>query len=189
MVTISPLVSGSILNWNVKEGDKVKKGQVLGNQDVVSLLSSSDLNPAGLKSTADSILSKAEIVSPLDGSIVQSNVIIGQTVAPGTTVAVVADTSNMFIKANIEETNIFKIKAGQRVNISIDAYPGKNFTGSVVMVGQATQSAFSQYPSLNTSGTYSKVKQLIPVRISIINDENLPLMIGMNATVKVSIKN
>jgi multidrug resistance efflux pump len=118
---------------------------------------------------------------------VQSNIVIGQTVAPGATVATVADTSNMFIKANIEETNIFKIRTGQRVSISIDAYPRKKFTGSVVMIGQATQSAFSQFPSLNTSGTYSKVKQLIPVKISIINEENLPLLIGMNATVKVSI--
>ncbi|HWQ30043.1 MAG TPA: hypothetical protein VN549_03545, partial [Negativicutes bacterium] len=55
-------------------------------------------------------------------------------------------------------------------------------------VGQATQSVFSAYPSLNTSGTFSKVTQLIPVKISIINEQNLEFMPGMNATVKIHLE-
>ena len=55
------------------------------------------------------------------------------------------------IKANIEETDIFKIKVGQKVEIKIDAYPGKKFTGYVESIGAATQNALSQSASLNTS--------------------------------------
>jgi len=188
MVNVVPLVSGTITSWDVEEGDEVNQGQVLGKQDVFSLVSSSKVDQNALENTSTSILGKAEIKAPIDGKIVQSNVIKGVTATVGSTVAVVADTSDMFIKVNIEETNIFKIKVQQKVSIKIDAYPGKSFAGYVEFIGTATQNAFSQFASMNTSGTYSKVTQLIPVRISIINDENLPMLIGMNATVKISIK-
>lgn len=187
-VNVTPLVSGTIESWDVQEGEDVKQGQVLGKQDVSALVSSSRVDQTALENSADSILSKAEIKSPIDGTVVQSNVLKGATASIGTTVAVVADTTNLFIKANVEETDIFKIKVGQRVTIKMDAYPRKTFTGYVETIGAATQNAFSQFPSLNTSGTYSKVTQLIPVRITLINDENLPLLIGMNATVKISIR-
>ncbi|QOX62097.1 HlyD family secretion protein [Anoxybacterium hadale] len=187
-VNVMPLVSGTVASWNVEEGQDVKEGQVLGKQDLSSLISSSKVDQNALENSADSLLSKAEIKAPIDGRVVQSNVIKGSTAAAGSTVAVMADTSNLFIKANIEETDIFKVKTGQRVTIKIDAYPGKKFNGYVESIGAATQTAFSQTASLNTSGTYSKVVQLIPVRISLINDEELPLILGMNATVKISIK-
>ena len=188
MVNVVPMVTGTVTSWDVGEGDIVKQGQVLGKQDVFSLVNTSKVDQTALENSSTSILAKAEIRSPIDGEIVQSNVLKGSTATVGSTVAVVADTSDMFIKANIEETNIFKIKEQQKVSINIDAYPGKTFTGYVEFIGSSTQSAFSQFGSINTSGTYSKVVQLIPVRISIVNDENLPMLIGMNATVKISIK-
>lgn len=187
-VNVMPLVSGTITSWSVEEGQYVKEGHVLGKQDISSLINSSKVDQAALENSADSLLSKAEIKAPIDGKVVQSNVMKGSTAAAGSTVAVMADTSNLFIKANVEETDIFKIKPGQRVTIQIDAYPGKKFSGYVETIGAATQTAFSQNASMNTSGTYSKVVQLIPVRISLINEEDLPLILGMNATVKISIK-
>ena len=185
-VKVMPLVSGTIESWDVKEGDDVKKDQVLGRQDVSSQISSSNVDQSALESSAD--LSKAEIKAPIDGKIMQSNVIKGSTAAAGATVAVLADTSNLYIKANIEETDILNIKVGQKVSIKIDAYPGKRFTGYVESISSATQSVLTGATSINTSGTYSKVTQLIPVKITIINDENLPMIIGMNATVKISIR-
>ncbi len=104
-------------------------------------------------------------------------------------IATVADTAHIYVKANIEETDISKIKLGQKVDLKIDAYPNQSFAGYVESIGQATQSAFSQLPSLNTSGTFSKVTQLIPVKISIRDANNLTLMPGMNATVKIHVKN
>ena len=187
MVTITPLVTGNVLVWNVREGDEVKNGQILGRQDLGSMVQSSAVNASSLSSAADSLINKADIKTPIDGKIVQSNVIQGETIAPGMQVAVVADTYNMYIKANVEETSIFRIKEGQKVSIFIDAYPNKAFTGFVESIGQATQSAFSTMPSLNTSGTYTKTTQLIPVKINLVNNENLPLMLGMNATVKIRV--
>ncbi|OPY57401.1 MAG: putative multidrug resistance protein EmrK [Pelotomaculum sp. PtaU1.Bin035] len=188
MITLTPEVTGKVKSWDVREGDYVKAGQVLGKQDVSALVTNTAMNPQTLAYSADTIISKADIKSPIDGKVVQSNVIKGQVVSPGMEIAAIADTSHIYIKANIEETDIIKIKPGQKVEIKIDAYPRQTFYGYVESIGQATQSAFSQFPSLNTSGTFSKVTQLIPVKIAITNVDNLTLMLGMNATVKIQIK-
>jgi multidrug resistance efflux pump len=188
MVTVTPEVTGKIKSWDIKEGEYVKMGQVLGRQDISMLVSNSVINPQALNSTADSIISKADIKSPIDGKVIQTNVVNGQVLSPGMEAATIADTDNIYIRAHIEETEVFKIKQGQKVDITIDAYPGKAFTGYIENIGQATQSVFSTFPSLNTSGEYSKVTQLIAVKISIANEENLILMPGMNAEVKVHIK-
>lgn len=188
MINIMPAVSGNIATWDVHEGEKVKKGQVLGKVDVSTLVNSNSINKDALETNADSILSKAEIKSPIEGTIEKSNVLKGVTVSQANTVAVVADTSDFFIKANVEETDIFKIKVGQKVSVKIDAYPRKQFEGYVEMISPATQSAFSQISSINTSGTFSKVTQLIPIKITLVNDGDLPMLIGMNATVKIKIK-
>lgn len=188
MVTITPEITGKVTSWDVKEGDSVKSGQILGKQDVSALVTTSALSPQTLGNSADSIISKANIKSPIDGKVVYSDVVAGQVIAPGTDIAVIADTSHFYIKANIEETDIFRIKQGQKVDIHIDAYPNRDFEGYVESISQATESAFSQTLSLNTSGTYSKVTQLIEVRISINNVEQIQLMPGMNATVKIHVK-
>jgi multidrug resistance efflux pump len=133
------------------------------------------------------MVSKADIKSPMDGKVIMSNVIKGEVLTPGMEIATIADTAHIYIKANIEETNILNIQSGQKVDIQIDAYPHKTFQGNVESIGQATTGAFSTTLSLNTSGTYSKVTQLIPVHIAIINTNNLTLMPGMNATVKIHI--
>lgn len=188
MVAITPEVTGKIDSWKVKEGDYVKKGQIIGHQDISALISSSAINPQSLNNAADSVVSKADIKSPIDGKVVLSSAVIGQVASPGIEIAEIADISNIYIKANIEETSILKVKEGQKVDIKIDAYPGKVFEGYVKSIGQATESAFSSYLSLNTSGEYSKQTQYIPVKIGIQNAENLTLIPGMNATVKIYIK-
>lgn len=188
MVTLTPEITGKVRTWEVKEGDVVKAGQVLGKQDTSALITSSAINPQAMANSADSIISKAEIKSPIDGRVVQSNVIEGQVVSPGIEIATIADTSHFYIKAHVEETDILKIEKGQQVDIRIDAYPGEKFAGYVESIGEATTSAFNTMPSLNTSGTYSKVTQLIPVNITILDAEQLRLMLGMNATVKIHIR-
>jgi len=188
MVTLTPELTGKVKDWTIKEGDLVKAGQVLGKQDLSTAITSTALNPQTMINSADTFVSKADIKSPIDGKVVQSNVVKGEVISPGMEIATIADMSHIYIKANIEETDIFSIKTGQTVDINIDAYPHKRFSGYVESIGQATASAFSQLPSLNTSGTFSKVTQLIPIHIAINNADDLTLMPGMNAIVKIHIK-
>lgn len=185
MITIIPQVTGKLTSWNVKEGDEVKAGQVLGVQDVSALVTSAATNPDTLANSAGSIIEDAEIRSPIDGQVVQNDVINGQVVSPSTEVATIADTSHFYIQANVEETSILRIRQGQVVDVHIDAYPHRSFKGYVESIEPVTQTAFSPLPNLNTSGTYSKVTQLIPVKIDVTDAGNLTLMLGMNAEVKI----
>lgn len=188
IITLTPEVTGKLKDWDVKEGDFVRAGQVLGKQDLSMVVTSTAMSPQALASSADTMISKADIKSPIDGKIVLSNVVKGQVISPGMEIAAIADTSHIYVKANIEETEIIRIRQGQKVDIKIDAYSNKTFTGYVESIGQATQSAFSQFPSLNTSGNFSKVTQLIPVKIAITDADNPTLLLGINATVKIHVK-
>lgn len=166
MYSITPVTAGKILEWNVHAGDLVKKDEVLGRQEVLPY-----------------------ITSPIDGTIVKTDVIKNQSVAATAQLAVIADTSNMYIGVNVEETDIMKIKVGQEVKVDIDAYPNKTFKGKVTEIDNATQTYFStSATSLTTSGTYTKVTQLIPVKVTIENKDNLPMTLGMNAVVKIKVR-
>ena len=188
MIDVYPLVTGKLTDWNANVGDMVTADQVLGHQDTSTLVTSSATNSSALSSAADSVASKSVITSPIDGMVIQSSVVNGEMVAPGTALAVVAKISDMYITANVEETNIFKIKEGQQVDITIDAYPGQTFHGYVVQIGKATNSLFNMFSNITTSGTFSKTTQLLPVKVSIDNASDLTLYPGFNATVKVHIQ-
>ncbi|MDX9871395.1 MAG: efflux RND transporter periplasmic adaptor subunit [Clostridia bacterium] len=165
MYTITHIAAGKLLEWNIQAGDTVEKNQVLGRTE-----------------------SLPYVTSPTAGTVIQNNAAKDQMVAPTTALAVVADTNNLYIGVNIEETDIINVKIGHAVDVSIDAYPGKTFEGVVGEIDQVTQTYFSGSASFSTSGTYTKVTQLIPVKVYIANPENLPLTFGMNATVKIHIK-
>jgi multidrug resistance efflux pump len=89
---------------------------------------------------------------------------------------------------NVEETRITQVSIGQKVDVKIDAYPGSTFEGTVTEIGSTTQTYFSATSSFTTSGTYTKVTQNIPVKVEISNPDGLPLIFGMNATVKFYVK-
>lgn len=165
MYTITPVTNGKVIEWNVDVGDVVKKDQVLGRQQVLPY-----------------------ITSPINGTIVKNDVVKNETVSAATPLAIVADTDNMYVGVNIEETDIRKILVGQDVKITLDAYPDKTFKGKVTEIDNTTQTYFSGTSSLSTSGTYTKVTQLVPVKVSIENNDNLPLTLGMNAIVKIKLK-
>ena len=101
---------------------------------------------------------------------------------------VVAKTTDIYITANVEETNILKIQPGQNAVITLDAY-GRSFNGYVETVNTVTSTKLTgSVSSFTTSGTYTKVTQLIPVKIRVLDEIDLANIIGTNATVKIRIK-
>lgn len=184
MLPVTPPITGSITSWNVKVGDMVTQGQILGKQDTSILLST---NPA-LSSSHSTLDTMSQIKSPIDGKIIQSNAIAGQMAAPGTSLAYVANTGNAYISANIKETSIQNVVVGQKADITIDAYPNIIFLGTVSSIGQATSSTFSLFPAQNASGSYTKVTQVIPVKITISDFRGADMMPGMNASVRINLR-
>ncbi len=157
--------SGQLINMNVSQGDEVKAGQILAQ-----------------------VQHSPYLRSPADGTVTEVNMQKGDYATLGDVVLVVANTSDMYITANVEETNILKIHPGQSVTVSLDAY-GQSFDGYVEDVNTVTSTELTGSAiSFTTSGTYTKVTQLIPIKIKLLDDVDLADIIGTNATVKVRIK-
>jgi multidrug resistance efflux pump len=72
---------------------------------------------------------------------------------------------DIWITANYKETQLERVKPGQKVKIKVDTYPGKVFYGKVDSVTAGTGSVFSLLPPENATGNYVKVVQRIPVKI------------------------
>ncbi|MDR1206716.1 MAG: efflux RND transporter periplasmic adaptor subunit, partial [Peptococcaceae bacterium] len=140
---VAPSLAGALSRLTVKEGDLVKENEIIGRIDTGAYLR-----------------------SPAQGKVVKIGAAENQLVAQTSVVAVIADTADVFILANIEETEISRVAAGQSVEVRLDAHRGKRFEGYVSEIESATQAALTgANTGLTTSGTYSKVTQLIPVKI------------------------
>jgi membrane fusion protein (multidrug efflux system) len=135
-------------------------------------------------------LSYAYLIAPCDGFISKKNVQPGQLVNPGQILMSIVDDSQLWITANFKETQVERMKVGQDVSVSVDAYPDKTFKGKIESIQAATGSKFSLLPADNATGNFVKVVQRIPVRISLIDDKNdaFDLRAGMNVNVAVKVK-
>ena len=135
-------------------------------------------------------LSYAYLIAPCDGFVSKKNVQVGQLVNPGQTLMSIVDDAQLWITANFKETQIEKMKEGQDVEVTVDAYDGKKFKGKIESIQAATGSKFSLLPADNATGNFVKVVQRIPVRIALLDDKNdkFELRAGMNVTVAVKVK-
>jgi multidrug resistance efflux pump len=126
-----------------------------------------------------------DVQSPIDGVVIAEPVAVGSNVAAGSPIVSIVDPSALYVTANIEETNIARVKVGQPVTVHVDAL-GADIPGKVEAVTPATSAVFSMLPAQNTSGNFTKVTQLVPVRIS-VNLGNDPLLLGANVEVKIKV--
>jgi multidrug resistance efflux pump len=187
VVAVSPEIVGKVLDWRVKEGDLVQKDEVLGRQDLGAALTSGAISPLTMGSVAGVVAEKAVLRAPISGQVILSNAVVGEMASPGMTLAVIADTDGLYISANIKEGDIARVKVGQPVDIWVDAFHSRLFHGRVETIGRATASTFSLLPAQNGGGNYTKVVQVIPIKVSILDQGDARLMIGMNAFIKIHI--
>lgn len=178
LISVSPQMSGKLLEFDYDEGDSVVANQILGRLDIPV---STDTTLAAI-----STLDQALIRAPIDGVIIKKQANVGEIVAAGSAVATMIDPKKLFITANIEETKLGKLKTGQKVDVTIDQFGSKKFAGRVQFIGLASNDAFSLLPS-SLGGTFTKVVEKIPVKIN-IDYGNTSLLPGTNAVVKIHIK-
>ena len=175
IVKISPQISGKISDMFVEEGQYVQEGATVARQVDFTLSPGANLDLAIIK-------------SPVSGTVIKKIGNAGEVGVPGQPVVTVVDLKGLYITADVEETDLHKVKAGQFVEFTVDAFPNVNFTGQVSSLGDATVSTFSLLPTQNTGGNFTKVVQRIPVKISIKDTQGCRLLPGMNAIVKIHIK-
>ena len=161
--SIIPAVPGRLERFTIYEGKLVREDEVLGWVE-----------------------NSESFRAPFDGIVVRVSAQQGHIVSPLEPIAVIADINNLHIQANIEETYITRIRVGQEAEVTIDAFGRQQFRGYVSEIGRVTDAELTGTAMFfNTGGTFTKVTQLIPVRIHITDDINLENYIGLNAAVRI----
>jgi len=132
------------------------------------------------------------VTAAIDGQVSNIELQPGQLVQPGQALFYIINNQETWVVANFKETQLSKMRVGQKVNLKIDAFPGEEFEGEVSSFSPATGSKFSLLPPDNASGNFVKTVQRLPVRINFTqnnNQDNLKLLrSGMNVEVDVVLK-
>jgi len=122
-----------------------------------------------------------EIVAPVDGVATHKQVEPGQIVQQGQGLLVVVPLQDVWVTANFKETQLRKMRAGQKAYVHVDTY-GQTFPGHLDSIAGATGAVLSLLPPENATGNYVKVVQRIPVKIVLdpIAPDKAILRPGMN---------
>ncbi|MEW6675196.1 MAG: efflux RND transporter periplasmic adaptor subunit [Nitrospirota bacterium] len=115
---------------------------------------------------------------------------IGNQVQAGQPLMAVVPLDDIWVIANYKETQLERVKPGQKVKIKVDTYPNRIFKGKVDSIMAGTGSVFSLFPPENATGSYVKVVQRIPVKIVFENgtDSGHVLRIGMSVVPTIIVK-
>jgi membrane fusion protein (multidrug efflux system) len=131
------------------------------------------------------------IYTPTDGYVTKKAVELGNQIKEGQPLMAVVPLDDIYITANYKETQLEKVRPGQKVEIRVDTYPGKTFKGKVESIMAGTGAVFSLFPPENATGNYVKVVQRIPVKILLDadTDKDHVLRVGMSVVPTIVIEN
>lgn len=130
-------------------------------------------------------LSYTNYVAPASGYITNmNNLSAGEFLSAGQQLFGVVDDQNWWVDANFKETQLARIKIGQKVSVVLDMYQ-HTFTGVVQSVSYASGGTFSLLPAQNATGNWVKVTQRFTVRVKIKNDSKFPLRVGASANITI----
>lgn len=139
----------------------------------------------------EELLRHTKVYAPRDGSIAKRWVVAGDVAHVGQPLFGLTDVKNIWVTANLEETKVENLRPGDPVDIRIDAYPDRLFTGSIYVVRASAASQFSLIPPDNATGNFTKVVQRVPVKILLdVPKSKNPLYLypGMSAEINVKVR-
>jgi multidrug resistance efflux pump len=169
-VSVAATSNGKLTDWKGSVGSQYSK------DDTVGMITTTG---------ADGKPVQVPVTVPTNGTVVQNNGVENAFVAAGTPLAIEYDLNNLWVTANIDETKIDEIAKGQDVDIYVDAFPNQILKGKVQQIGLATAGTFSLLPSTNSTSNYTKVTQVVPVKVSIDDNKGVAIVPGMNVTVRI----
>ena len=134
-------------------------------------------------------LSYTTVVAPVDSVVTKKSVEVGQIVQPGQSLLVLIPLQDIWVTANFKETQLAKVRPGQKAEIHVDMY-GETFTGHVDSIAGATGARLSLLPPENATGNFVKVVQRIPVKILVdpVPPDKAVLRPGMNVDATIITK-
>lgn len=168
-IVIAAPASGQLEDWTGHVGTTFSKGSTVGDVE---------------QKTGDAT-STVPVPVPNESTIVQRSVVNGEFVAVGTPLAYAYDMNNLWVTANVKETLIHTIAVGAKVDITVDAYPGLVLHGTIQNIGLATANTFSLLPSSSDNANFTKVTQVVPVKIQMYGYQGIGLTPGLSATVRI----
>jgi membrane fusion protein (multidrug efflux system) len=127
------------------------------------------------------------IKSPIPAVIDRTFVLPGEYVQSGQRILLLHNPDEVWVEANIKETQVGRLKLGQLVVVSVDAYPNDRFVGKVARIGSATTARFALLPTPNPSGNFTKITQRMPVKIDMVEMPK-PLTPGMMVEVEIDVR-
>ncbi len=142
-------------------------------------------------SDAELQLRYTTLTAPVSGRIGRKGVEVGARVQPGQQLlAIVQD--EVWVMANYKETQLQGLHAGQRARVRVDAFPGREFIGTIDSVSPASGAQFSLLPPDNATGNFTKIVQRIPVKV-VLDPKDVQAMggrlaPGMSAVVDVDLR-
>ncbi len=134
-------------------------------------------------------LERTVIRAPVAGVVGARSVRVGQYVNAGAQLLSIVPMGDAYVVANFKETQLGKVRIGQDVEITADAFPGRKIHGRVDSFAPATGSEFALIPIENATGNFTKITQRVPVRIAVSRSEGgVALRPGLSLEVKVDLK-
>jgi membrane fusion protein (multidrug efflux system) len=133
-------------------------------------------------------LERTTIRAPLDGVIGARAARLGQFVRPGTMLMAVVPVQDVYVVANFKETQVAKLRIGQRVKLEADAFPGATIEGRVESFAPASGSEFALIPVEHASGNFTRITQRLPVRVTLKESAVAALRPGLSVRAKVDVQ-
>ena len=165
---------------------KADRQEILINKNLLNNLKYEKQQIISLRERQTLNIKDKTIRSPLNGVVSRTFIDKGEYVHPGQRLILIHNPNNIWVEANIKETELRHIKIGMTANLKIDAYPDRSFTGKVERIGQAATGEFALLPNPNPSGNFTKVTQRLPIRIS-VKQEDYMLRPGMLVVIEIDI--
>jgi membrane fusion protein (multidrug efflux system) len=112
-------------------------------------------------------LDRTKVRAPATGVVSRKTIEQGQIIQPGQPLFLLTSLADVWVTANFKETQLDRMKPGQPVDIEVDAYGGRSFSGHIESLAAATGATFSLLPPDNATGNFVKVVQRVPVKIAL----------------------
>ncbi len=132
-----------------------------------------------------------KVYAEIDGAVTRKSVNPGNNVVAGQSIIALRSVSEIWIDANFKETQLAKLRIGQRVSCDVDMYGSRHeLEGRITGFTMGTGQTLSLLPPQNATGNFVKIVQRLPVRIELIDydPEKVPLFAGLSVEARVYYK-
>jgi len=185
-VQVGSMNAGRLTEVDARVGGTVRRDQLLAVVQLPSQVGVAQ-NGAPKMDFLPDASALVEVRSPIDGVVIATPGAVGSTVAQGQAIVTLVDPAQLWVTANVDETQVPRLRVGQSAEVFVDALD-TTVDGKVDALTPATAASFSLIPSSsNTTTNFTKVTQVVPVRVA-VSLGNQPGLLGSSASVRIRVE-